>query len=80
MPQWSREFDDCGKRVLHDGDVDALLDFAHKAPAARTAHLAPSTSRRCSSRWARANPIFGCSARRSRDSGVGLAKRSIQLG
>jgi hypothetical protein len=29
---------DCGKRVLHDGDVDALLDFAHNALAARTAH------------------------------------------
>ena len=38
MPQWSREFDDWGRRTLADGDVDALLDFTRKAPAARTAH------------------------------------------
>lgn len=32
------EFDDWGRRVLEAGDLDALLDFRHKAPAARFAH------------------------------------------
>ncbi|MBB4968807.1 4,5-DOPA dioxygenase extradiol [Saccharothrix violaceirubra] len=45
-PSWSAEFDDWAGRALDDGDVDTLLDFAHKAPAAgiahpRTEHLAP---------------------------------------
>lgn len=32
------EFDDWAARALDAGDVDALLDFGHKAPAARLAH------------------------------------------
>jgi len=45
-PSWSKEFDDWAHRQLADGDVDALLDFQHKAPAAgiahpRTEHFAP---------------------------------------
>ncbi|MEU5694737.1 class III extradiol ring-cleavage dioxygenase [Actinosynnema sp. NPDC020468] len=45
-PSWSAEFDDWAGRALAAGDVDSLLDFAHKAPAAgiahpRTEHLAP---------------------------------------
>ncbi|HUQ60454.1 class III extradiol ring-cleavage dioxygenase [Lentzea sp.] len=45
-PSWSKEFDDWAHRRLADGDVDALLDFQHKAPAAgiahpRTEHFAP---------------------------------------
>lgn len=37
-PGWSREFDDWGREALARGDVDALLDFEHKAPAGRIAH------------------------------------------
>jgi 4,5-DOPA dioxygenase extradiol len=32
------EFDHWGQEVLSSGDIDALLDFTHKAPAARLAH------------------------------------------
>ncbi|GAA3534547.1 class III extradiol ring-cleavage dioxygenase [Amycolatopsis ultiminotia] len=37
-PQWSAEFDHWGEEVLRTGDLDALLDFQHKAPAAGIAH------------------------------------------
>ncbi|MFI5756463.1 dioxygenase [Streptomyces sp. NPDC051569] len=37
---WSAlaEFDDWGRRALDAGDLDALLDFEHKAPAGLLAH------------------------------------------
>jgi 4,5-DOPA dioxygenase extradiol len=37
-PAWSSEFDDWGRRTLTERDFDALIDFSHKAPAARLAH------------------------------------------
>jgi 4,5-DOPA dioxygenase extradiol len=37
-PSASREFDDWSREALEAGDVDALLDFAQRAPAAREAH------------------------------------------
>ena len=37
-PSWSAEFDHWGAEVLRGGDVDTLLDFRHKAPAAALAH------------------------------------------
>lgn len=45
-PAWSVEFDQWGAERLAAGDVDALLDFWHEAPAAarahpRTEHFAP---------------------------------------
>lgn len=45
-PSWSAEFDDWANQMLAAGDVDALLDFQQKAPAAgiahpRTEHFAP---------------------------------------
>ncbi|WP_432950506.1 dioxygenase family protein [Kribbella sp. CA-253562] len=45
-PTWSVEFDDWARRALAEEDVDALIDFLHKAPAAgiahpRTEHFAP---------------------------------------
>lgn len=45
-PTWSIEFDDWAKRALAAQDVDSLLDFLHKGPAAgiahpRTEHFAP---------------------------------------
>jgi 4,5-DOPA dioxygenase extradiol len=80
VPEWSREFDDWGKATLAAGDVDALLDFARKAPAARTAH--PRTEHFA--------PLFvtlgagedDLAAQRPVIEGFwgGLAKRSVQLG
>jgi 4,5-DOPA dioxygenase extradiol len=45
-PSWSIEFDDWAKHALAKQDVDSLIDFLHKAPAAgiahpRTEHFAP---------------------------------------
>ena len=45
-PSWSREFDDWLARQVESNEIDALLDFEHKAPAAgiahpRTEHFAP---------------------------------------
>jgi 4,5-DOPA dioxygenase extradiol len=37
-PTWSTEFDDWAKHALAAQDIDALVDFLHKAPAARVAH------------------------------------------
>ncbi|MGW7535197.1 dioxygenase family protein [Amycolatopsis sp. NPDC054798] len=37
-PGWSAEFDHWGDEVLRARDLDALLDFQHKAPAAAMAH------------------------------------------
>jgi 4,5-DOPA dioxygenase extradiol len=38
VPSVMAEFDHWGQEVLAHGDIDALLDFEHKAPAARLAH------------------------------------------
>lgn len=45
-PTWSIEFDDWAQRALAAQDLDSLIDFLHKAPAAgiahpRTEHFAP---------------------------------------
>lgn len=45
-PAWSKEFDDWAERALAARDIDAVIDFLHKAPAAtlahpRTEHFAP---------------------------------------
>jgi 4,5-DOPA dioxygenase extradiol len=45
-PGWSVEFDDWARRALAAQDIDSLVDFLHKAPAAtlahpRTEHFAP---------------------------------------
>jgi 4,5-DOPA dioxygenase extradiol len=80
VPEWSRDFDDWGRDVLAGGDVDALLDFQHKAPAAHTAH--PRTEHFA--------PLFvtlgagesDLAGQRPVIEGFwgGLAKRSVQLG
>jgi 4,5-DOPA dioxygenase extradiol len=46
IPSWAREFDAWAEETLVSFDVDALKDFEHRAPAARTAlptweHYAP---------------------------------------
>lgn len=38
VPSWSAEFDDWINRTVAARDIDAILDFLHKAPAARIAH------------------------------------------
>jgi 4,5-DOPA dioxygenase extradiol len=37
-PAWSSEFDHWAEQTLASKDVDSLIDFLHKAPAARRAH------------------------------------------
>ncbi|MBB1242475.1 dioxygenase [Streptomyces durbertensis] len=79
-PGWSREFDDWGREALGAADVDALLDFRHRAPAGRVAH--PRTEHFA--------PLFvslgagesDLAAARSVIDGfwAGLAKRSVQFG
>ncbi|MFC9438296.1 dioxygenase [Nocardia sp. NPDC057030] len=74
------EFDEWGQRALDAGDVDALLDFEHKAPAAHLAH--PRTEHFA--------PLFvslgaaeaDLATQRSVIDGfwLGLAKRSLQFG
>ncbi|MFD8703871.1 dioxygenase [Kitasatospora sp. NPDC059648] len=74
------EFDDWGKRALDAHDLDALLDFEHKAPAGRLAH--PRTEHFA--------PLFVTLGAGEADLGsqrsvidgfwMGLAKRSVQLG
>ncbi|MFD5317212.1 dioxygenase [Streptomyces sp. NPDC127098] len=79
-PTWSREFDAWGREALAGGDIDALLDFEHAAPAGRLAH--PRTEHFA--------PLFvtlgageaDLATQRTVIDGFwgGLAKRSIQLG
>lgn len=79
-PSWSTEFDDWLEKSLAAGDVDALIDFQNKAPAALLAH--PRTEHFA--------PLFvslGASLE-SGESGdtviegffMGLSKRSVQFG
>ncbi|MGK5533547.1 dioxygenase family protein [Streptomyces sp. URMC 129] len=79
-PAWSKEFDAWGREALDRGDVDALLDFEHAAPAGRTAH--PRTEHFA--------PLFvtlgagetDLPGQRTVIDGfwAGLAKRSVQIG
>jgi len=77
---FTAEFDDWGERALADRDIDALLDFEHKAPAARLAHP----------RADHFVPLFVTLGAGENDLGTlrtvidgywhGMARRSIQLG
>ncbi|SDX31082.1 4,5-DOPA dioxygenase extradiol [Amycolatopsis xylanica] len=77
-PAWSSEFDHWGDEVLRAGDVDALLDFQHKAPAAQLAHP----------RIEHFAPLFvslGAGGAQKPETVIdgywyGLAKRSVQIG
>jgi len=80
VPAVMAEFDDWGRQALAAGDLDALLDFEHKAPASRLAH--PRTEHFA--------PLFvtlGASAgelasQRTVIDGFwhGMARRSVQFG
>ncbi|OLR91024.1 dioxygenase family protein [Actinokineospora bangkokensis] len=78
-PSWSAEFDDWGNRALADGDVDGLVDFLHKAPAARLAH--PRTEHFAPLFVALGATLDAPGERRSVIDGFwfGLAKRSWQF-
>ncbi|HVV09069.1 class III extradiol ring-cleavage dioxygenase [Amycolatopsis sp.] len=78
-PAWSAEFDHWGGEMLNAGDIDALLDFQRKAPAATLAHP----------RIEHFAPLFvslGAGIDDATPETVidgywyGLAKRSVQLG
>jgi len=78
-PRWSTEFDEWGAQALRTGDVDALLDFSRKAPAAALAHP----------RVEHFAPLFvslGAAGGEEHPRTVidgywyGLAKRSVQMG
>ncbi|MBN3930181.1 dioxygenase [Streptomyces verrucosisporus] len=79
-PSWSKEFDAWGGEALERSDLDALLDFGHRAPAGRIAH--PRTDHFA--------PLFVSLGAGEADLGAqrtvvdgfwaGLAKRSVQLG
>ncbi|OLT38408.1 dioxygenase [Actinomadura sp. CNU-125] len=84
-PAWSAEFDAWTDAAVAAGDVDALLDFRAKAPAARIAH--PRTEHFAPLFVALGADAEGgtgadASARRSVIDGYwfGLAKRSFQFG
>ncbi|WP_134323722.1 dioxygenase [Cumulibacter soli] len=79
---WSTEFDHWATETVQSGDVDALLDFMHKAPAAqlahpRTEHFAPI--------FVSMGAAYGAVGEAFRAESVidgywyGLAKRSFQL-
>lgn len=80
VPSFTAEFDEWGPEVVAVHDVDSLLDFEHRAPAARLAH--PRTDHFA--------PLFVtlgagladlASARTVLDGyWLGMAKRSVQLG
>ncbi|MGH3238339.1 MAG: dioxygenase family protein, partial [Streptosporangiaceae bacterium] len=80
VPAVMAEFDDWGRHALAAGDLDALLDFEHKAPASRLAH--PRTEHFA--------PLFvtlGAAEDELRTQRTvidgfwfGMARRSIQLG
>ncbi|SFL46066.1 dioxygenase family protein [Streptomyces pini] len=79
-PSWSKEFDAWGGEALGRADLDALLDFEHRAPAGRIAH--PRTDHFA--------PLFVSLGAGEADLGSqrtvvdgfwgGLAKRSVQFG
>ena len=79
-PTWSSEFDDWLNRALAAGDVDSLIDFQHKAPAAamahpRTEHFAPlfvSLGASFEAGPVGSNKVDGF--------WFGLSKRSVQFG
>lgn len=80
-PAASAEFDHWAAEAMASGDLDALLDFAHRAPAARVAH--PRTEH-----WATLYVALGAAAASGAVSTrcpvdgfwFGLSKRSWQLG
>ncbi|MDH6226494.1 4,5-DOPA dioxygenase extradiol [Streptomyces sp. MJP52] len=82
VPAWSAEFDDWGRRALDSGDVDALLDFAHAAPAGQLAHPRTEHFAPLFVTMGAAEAAGDLDTQRSAIEGfwMGLAKRSVQFG
>jgi 4,5-DOPA dioxygenase extradiol len=77
---WSREFDLWVDEAVGGGDMDALLDFLHRGPAARVAH--PRTEHFAPLFVTLGAGLHGGDAASAVIDGYwhGLAKRSFQLG
>jgi len=78
-PAWGREFDAWAKETVESGDIDAILDFENRAPAARIAH--PRTEH-----WAPLYVSLGAAAEQWQDATstvdgfwYGLSKRSFEF-
>ncbi len=82
VPGWSSDFDDWGGRALAAGDVDALLDFAHKSPAGRLAHPRTEHFAPLFVALGAADAAGDLDSARSVIDGfwMGMAKRSVQFG
>ncbi|GGO40592.1 dioxygenase family protein [Streptomyces lasiicapitis] len=80
VPSPLAEFDDWGRRALEAGDVDALLDFAHKAPAARYAHPREEHFVPLAVTLGAAADDLGSQRSVIEGSWLGLSKRSVQFG
>jgi 4,5-DOPA dioxygenase extradiol len=79
-PNWSSEFDDWANRALVDQDLDALVNFEHKAPAGRLAH--PRTEHFAPLFVTLGAGLDDFDSQRTVIDGFwyGLAKRSVQFG
>ncbi|MGA8116538.1 MAG: class III extradiol ring-cleavage dioxygenase [Actinocatenispora sp.] len=79
-PAFMAEFDDWAARTLSTGDVDALLDYEHKAPAALLAH--PRSEHFAPLFVALGAAQDDVAAHRTPVTGFwyGLSKRSVQFG
>lgn len=78
-PSWSREFDDWLNKTVAAGDVDTLLDFQRRAPAAALAH--PRTEHFAPLFVALGASMDGGTSATNRVEGFwfGLSKRSMQF-
>ena len=79
-PNWSSEFDDWANRALADQDLDALVNFEHRAPAGRLAH--PRTEHFAPLFVTLGAGLDDFDSQRTVIDGFwyGLAKRSVQFG
>ncbi|MGW0533461.1 dioxygenase family protein [Streptomyces sp. NPDC003032] len=82
VPSWSAEFDAWGQEALAAGDVDALLDFAHKSPSGQLAHPRTEHFAPLFVTLGAAEATGDLAGQRSVIEGfwMGLAKRSVQFG
>jgi len=80
-PAWSVEFDAWAREAMEHEDVDALLDFLDKAPAAHTAHPRTEHFAPLFVALGAAHASSGTASRSVIDGfWFGLSKRSWQLG
>ena len=80
-PEWSQEFDAWAREAMEHEDVDALLDFLDKAPAAHTAHPRTEHFAPLFVALGAAHALGGTASRSVIDGfWFGLSKRSWQLG